>query len=110
MTYRNTRIYARSLDLIDLSDRILRELPKGLGFMADQLRRAASSVTLNFAEGCGRTGKAERRRFFTIAQASANEVAAVFDVLSRFHAIRPELRIAGHDVCDHLSAMLNRFA
>src|SRR5207302_7655676 len=49
MIYRNTRIYSRSLDLIDLCDRILRELPMGFGFMADQLRRAASSVPLNFA-------------------------------------------------------------
>ncbi len=109
MTYRNTRIYSRSLDLIDLSDRILRELPTGFGFMADPLRRAASSVTLNFAEDCGRTGKAERRRFFTIAGASAQELAAVLDVLDRFHAVRPELRVTGQDLCDHLAAMLKRF-
>ena len=38
MTYRNTRIYLRSLDLIDLSERILRELPTGFGFMASRLR------------------------------------------------------------------------
>lgn len=109
MTYRNTRIYSRCLYLIDLCDRILRELPPGFGFMADQLRRAGASVTLNFSEGCGRTGKAERRRFFTIAQASANEVAAVLDVLHRFRAVRPLLRLAGQDVCDHIGAMLRRF-
>lgn len=110
-TYRNTRIYLRSLDLIliDLCDRILRELPVGFGFMADQIRRAASSVTLNFAEGCGRSTKAERRRFFTIARGSAQEVAAAIDVLDHFGVLRVELRLAGLDACDHLAAMLVRF-
>lgn len=110
MVYRNTRIYLRSLELIALCDQVLRQLPTGFGFAADQLRRAAASVTLNFAEGCGRSSAADRRRFFTIAAGSAHEVAAVLDVLHRFRAIRPELVATGHDLCDHVASMLKRFA
>ena len=58
MQFSQTKIYLRTMDLIDLSQTILRDLPLGYGFLADQLRRAASSIPLNFAEGYGkRTSK-----------------------------------------------------
>lgn len=48
--------------------------------MRDQLERAASSIALNLAEGCGRRGR-DRRHFFTMAQGSALECAAAIDIL-----------------------------
>jgi hypothetical protein len=50
MNYRTTRIYLRSLELIDFAARVLRALPPGYGFLADPLRRAAASVPLNYLE------------------------------------------------------------
>ncbi len=47
--------------------------------LADQLRRAASSVVLNIAEGNRRTGM-DRLHFFRIAAGSAAEVRAALDV------------------------------
>jgi 23S rRNA-intervening sequence protein len=66
-------------------------------FLADQIRRSASSVPLNYLEGCGRSGLADRSRFFGIAISSALGVVA------------SNGRDAGHDICDHLIAMLRRF-
>ena len=43
------------------------------GDLAKQLRRAASSVPINLAEGSRRTGK-DRRYLFTVAAGSADEV------------------------------------
>jgi four helix bundle protein len=42
--------------------------------LASQMRRAASSIPANIAEGCGRNGNAELSRFFQIAMGSASEL------------------------------------
>jgi four helix bundle protein len=39
-----------------------------------QIRRAASSIPANIAEGCGRRGNAELHRFLQMAMGSANEL------------------------------------
>src|SRR5205085_10888571 len=71
MQFQSTRIYQQSLELIDFVARVIKGLPPGFAFLVDQVRRAAASVTLNFVEGCGRTGAADRQRFFSIAIGSA---------------------------------------
>ena len=109
MKHDNTRIYRTALDLVSLSKRVMDGLPGGYGFLADQLRRAACSVPLNFSEGYGKGTLREQRRFFRIARASAYEVAAILDVALRFCVINPPLHAEGKDLCDHLAAMLTRF-
>jgi four helix bundle protein len=104
------RIYPRSLELVRLSHAVIEKLPAGYGFLADQLRRASSSVVLNFAEGTGKRSAADRRRYFASARGSACEVSACFDLALAFDATTPDEHAAGCDVCDHLAAMLTRFA
>ena len=42
--------------------------------LTSPMRRAASSIPSNIAEGCGRDGDAELSRFCTIARGSASEL------------------------------------
>ena len=42
--------------------------------LTTQIRKAASSIPTNIAEGCGRDTQAELRRFMSIAAGSASEV------------------------------------
>ena len=109
MQFSQTKIYLKTLNLIDLSQIILRDLPLGYGFLADQLRRAASSIPLNFAEGYGKRTPKEQRRFFMIARGSTNEVAAILDVGCHLGVITKEQHEHGMELCDHLARMLTRF-
>lgn len=51
-----------------------------LAFLLDFLRRAASSITLNLAEGYDRKTTADRKHFFTIAFGSLRESVAICDL------------------------------
>src|SRR5438128_5857334 len=51
------------------------EFPKKEMFgLTSQIRRSASSIGANLAEGCGRRGNAEMARFVRIAMGSASEL------------------------------------
>jgi four helix bundle protein len=60
-----------TLDLYRMSRRFPREEMYGL---TSQLRRAASSIGANLAEGCGRRTNNEMARFVRIALGSASEL------------------------------------
>jgi four helix bundle protein len=48
--------------------------------LVSQIRRAASSVLLNIAEGSSRKSSAERARFYEVSSGSLIEVDAAFDI------------------------------
>jgi four helix bundle protein len=48
--------------------------------LISQIRRAALSVYLNFAEGASRKSINERKRFYEIARGSVIEIDAAFDI------------------------------
>jgi four helix bundle protein len=54
-------------------------------YLKDQLLRAASSITLNLAEGSSKESKKEQKRFYNIAYASLSECRAVFDLYDIRH-------------------------
>src|SRR5262249_31124898 len=69
--------------------------------LRDQLLRAASSVSLNLAEGSAKATLADRLRFYRISLGSQRECVAVLDLLAK-----PEPEIAR--LCDHLGGHLYR--
>ena len=60
-----------ALALYEISNTFPREETYGL---VSQIRRAASSIPCNIAEGCGREGDPELARFCLIARGSASEL------------------------------------
>lgn len=57
--------------------------------LADQLPRAAYSAALNIAEGAGRRGSREFRRFLDTARASLDEVEAALEIAQELGYFRP---------------------
>ena len=73
--FRNLKVWKKSHELTLQVYRVIEKYPKhemyGLG---DQIRRAASSIPMNIAEGCGTLHKKEFIRYLSIARASTSEL------------------------------------
>ncbi len=74
----------------------------------DQWLRASQSITLNIAEGNGKTAEADRRRYFEIARGSALECAAIQDVLVVGKALDQAESRKRKIELDRMAAMLSR--
>ena len=75
--------------------------------LADQIRRAASSVVLNLAEGSRRQGR-DRMHFYRIAAGSAAEVRAAIEVGKAWGYLDTRTVAAVEALLDRLLAMLWR--
>jgi four helix bundle protein len=102
------RIYSFTIDTLRLVAPIIETIARRDADLARQLRRAASSIALNTAEGHGSTGGNERLRFRS-AHASTQEVRACLDVaeaLAYIDTVDASLR----DRFDRIAATLYRLA
>jgi len=80
--HRKLRCYQMSLETAQRVPRLIARWPRGMYYLVDQLRRAVASITLNIAEGNGRTSPKDRARFFGFARASAAEASSIIDIAS----------------------------
>jgi four helix bundle protein len=64
-------VYQRALELLDLCDSIIEQLPH------------RASVVLNVAEGAGEFSPDEKCRFYRIARRSATEAGAILHIYAR---------------------------
>ena len=73
--FRNLKVWEKSHQLALAVYHITASFPRDEIYgLASQMRRAASSIPSNIAEGCGREGDPELARFCIIARASASEL------------------------------------
>jgi four helix bundle protein len=73
--FRNLDVWRKSHAVALAVYRATADFPKAEQYgLTSQLRRAATSVPTNIAEGCGRGSDADFARFLTISLGSASEV------------------------------------
>jgi len=72
-------VYQAAIAFLVLADTVAGSLPRGRAYLADQLRRASTSISFNIAEGAGEYAPADKARFYRIARRSATESAAILD-------------------------------
>jgi four helix bundle protein len=79
--FENLEVYQKAVSFADAMIELTKAFPRGFGFLADQLNRAALSIATNLAEGNGRFTKPDRKNFFTIASGSVQERVPLLELL-----------------------------
>lgn len=82
-------VFQRSLELAAEVDLIAEALPPRRTYLADQVRRSASSVTLNIGEGAGEFVRREKARFYRYARRSATETGAAIVLIEKLKLAEP---------------------
>jgi four helix bundle protein len=103
-------VYQTSLDFLALATDVIEHLPRGRSHIADQLSRAATSITLNIAEGAGKFSRPDKRRYYLTALGSTTECAAIFDICVRLKVISEQRHAEGKKALEGIASMLTGLA
>jgi four helix bundle protein len=73
--FRDLKVWGKAHSLTLACYQATESFPKQETFgLVSQIRRSASSIAANIAEGCGRRGNGELHRFLQVAAGSASEL------------------------------------
>ena len=97
-----------AIEFVAKANNIIERLPRGRGYLADQLQRAALSIVLNIAEGAGKFSPPDKAVFYTRARGSATESAAVLDVCRQLNLITPSAVDDDKVVLERIAQMLTK--
>jgi four helix bundle protein len=107
-SYRDLQVWQKGIELAAEVHRLTKGFPRDEQFgLTSQLRRAATSVPANIAEGHARKQRREFRRFVCMAMGSLAELDAHFEVALRFGHLGSEQRAALLLKTDELGRMLH---
>ena len=107
--HQNLDAYRVALDALAAADAMAKDLPRGYGTLADQLRRASQSAFLQLSEGVARSGP-DRAQRLRCARAEACEAAAAVEAIGRL-GLAPKAAVAAlMELLGRLAAMLTRLA
>ena len=84
----NLNIWKKSIDLTTRVYKITALLPEEEKYgLSSQLKRAATSVASNIAEGAGRNSKKEFKQFLSIANGSAYELQTQLVIIEKLKLV-----------------------
>ena len=106
--FRRLDVWDRSMKFIAAIYRITLKFPSYelYGLMA-QMRRAATSIALNIAEGSGSRSDTEFNRFLNIALRSSYEVSCAIEIADNLNYLNNEGAQELMKECDEISAMIS---
>jgi four helix bundle protein len=107
--YRELRVWQVAMDLVVESYRLADLLPDRERFgLVAQIRRAATSVPANIAEGYGRMRRGEYLNHLSIARGSLKELETHVAIAERLGYIHVSELAQFAELCDFVSRMLTR--
>jgi four helix bundle protein len=101
-------VYQCAIQFVAIAVPVAAALPRGHAALADQLRRAAISIPLNIAQGCGKVAGVDRAKFYAIARGSAMECSAVVDVVRLLETRRETELSTAKAMLERVVAMLSK--
>jgi four helix bundle protein len=106
-SYRELRVWQESMRVAETAYILTGEFPRGEAFgMTAQIRRAATSVPANIAEGYGRETRASFVHFLRISQGSLKELETLLLLAGRVSLGNSKQLAALLGSCDELGRML----
>ena len=108
VNYRNLEVYKLAVRFLPVAAKISRAMPTGYGSFAEQLRRASLSISINIAEGSGKTTRPDQRRYYAISRGSAMECAAIIDACVVLGFVPDEEARLALEILDSVVRMLSR--
>jgi four helix bundle protein len=105
--FENLDVYQKAIDLTEQIVSLTESFPRGYYFLADQLNRASLSIATNLAEGNGRYTKADRRNFFIVARASAQECVPLLELARRKQLVQEQPHRQLRDQIEVIAKMIS---
>jgi four helix bundle protein len=104
--FERLEVYSLSKEIFHSIQRFLKASPQIDRDTRSQLRRAAMSICLNIAEGCGRFSHADKRNFYVIARGSVFECVALLGLINDENLLTDEHYQAYYKQFERVSRML----
>ena len=101
-------VYQAAKEFLIITESIIKQFPKGRAYLIDQLQRAASSISLNIAEGSGEFSPSEKARFYRMARRSATECAGILDICIDLSLVDKDISLKARAVLLRIVAMLTK--
>ncbi|MDE6578834.1 MAG: four helix bundle protein, partial [Muribaculaceae bacterium] len=108
-SYKELRIWQRSLDLVEEIYGLVKLFPKEETYaLSDQMRRAAISIPSNIAEGNGRYTNKDFLKFLSFSRGSLYELATQIEICSRLGYGLPSSINSINLLIEEIGKMINR--
>jgi len=108
--FENLEVWQLSLEYFDMVYKIAQKLPKTEGFnLKSQIIRAATSISLNIAEGSTGQSDAEQNRFLGMGLRSLVETVACTKLIERRNYVEKQDTGALYEFSEKLFAKLTAF-
>jgi four helix bundle protein len=108
-SFKDLEVWQKSMDLVVEVYRLTKTLPADERFgLTSQIRRAASSVAANIAEGHGRTHRLDYLRFLSIARGSLSETQTHLLIAERLEYLTAEHTERVKELADSVGRLLNK--
>ncbi len=108
--HQRLQVYQETLDFIEAVEKLVVRWPAYRRYLVNQLRRAASSIALNIAEGAHEFSEGEKKKFYRYARRSAGECVCVIDLALRLRLTTTEQAEPYYKQLNRIIAMLTTMA